>query len=60
MPEFIFTGTLKLSGVTFFVDAPDVKQAIQRAKAGEYSSYEIDAAETADCKLDPDTCALNE
>lgn len=60
MPEYIFTGTVKLDGVTFFIEAENWTEARAKARRGEYDDYEAGgAAETVDTSIDPETCEEN-
>lgn len=53
MPEFIFRGTIALSGVDFFITADTPLEAVKKAKAGEYDYYDTAGAETTDWQIDP-------
>ena len=63
MPEYIFTGTAKVSGVTFFVRAANEAEAKKKAKAGDHHcpQYTLESAEVmTDWSLDPDTCKFSQ
>lgn len=59
MGEYIFRGTVELSGVDFYVTADTAEEAIQKAKRGEYDDYKTAGAETINWKIDPNTCEDN-
>jgi hypothetical protein len=58
--EFMFTGTVELRGVTFFVTAEDEDAAREKAKAGEYDDYDSGGAETVNWEMNPDSLEVNE
>lgn len=60
MSEWILTGTVKLSGVDFFVEAETEEEALRKAAAGEWSRYETDCAETEGWSVQPKTIRPNE
>ena len=60
MPEYLFQGTVTLSGVDFFVSADDEDEAKAKAQSGEYDSYKTDMASAVDWALTLTTLKLNE
>ena len=60
MREFIFTGTLELHGVQFFVVAENEAEAMAKAKSADYVSYDTDAAAMVNCTLDTGSLEPNE
>jgi hypothetical protein len=50
--EWIFRGTVKLSGVCFYVSAHTSQEALEMAMAGDCHA-EFDCAETVDFEIDP-------
>lgn len=60
MPEFTFTGSVVLRGVTFFIEAENENAAKIEALNGLFDRFEADCAETADATLDVTSCQINE
>ena len=60
MPEYLFTGTVELSGVLFTVTADNETEAKAKAKLGEWDDYDISGAETRNAELTVSSCELNE
>jgi len=60
MAEFIFRGTVELSGVYFIVEAETLEEARKKASAGEYEDYDTDGAETANWTINPLTGKPND
>lgn len=60
MPEYIFQGTVTLSGVDFYVTADSEEEAIAKAKMGEYNNRDTVGADSTDWDIDPNSCVLNE
>jgi hypothetical protein len=60
MPQFIFTGKAQLYNVTFFVVAKNEREAVAKAKAGDYEHYDTECAETWDTQIDPGTVKAND
>ena len=58
--EFIFTGTVELRGVHFFVVARDEADARAKAASGDWVDYETTGADTVNWELDPKTIQANE
>lgn len=58
--EFIFRGTVELSGVVFFVVAANEDEAKQKARDGDFVEYESNTAETINWSINPETIELNE
>lgn len=59
MRQFIFRGTATLSGVTFYISARSEKDAVARAKRGDWDDYDTSGADTTDWQIKPDTCEEN-
>lgn len=59
MSEFVFTGKLTLSGVTFYVSAPTLEEAKEAAKNGKYDEYDANGAEAVDCDINPQSGERN-
>ena len=60
MPEYIFQGTVTLSGVDFYIIADSEEEAKAKAKNGEYNDRDTVGAGSQDWDIDPNSCALNE
>ena len=58
--EFIFTGTIELHGVQFFILAEDEDEARAQARGGDYIEYETGGAETVNWTIDPNSLESNE
>lgn len=59
MPCWIFTGSLRLDGVVFYVTADTEAAAIAKAEAGDYDEHDEMGAATADWLIDPDSIESN-
>jgi len=60
MREFVCTGTMELRGVTFFIEAATEEEAIEKAKAGEWSDYDTNGAESVNWDMRESTLEANE
>ena len=60
MASWIFKGSIRLDGVTFYVEAESEEEAREKARAGDYEEYDEMGAETANCEIDAGTIELNE
>lgn len=58
--EYIFTGSVELRGVQFFVKAKSLDEARQKARGGDYEEYETQCAETVNWEINPKTAKVNE
>ena len=58
--EWLFRGTLKMSGVIFSVSAETEAEALQKARDGDWDDYDTTRASGDDWKLDDGTMELNE
>jgi hypothetical protein len=59
MSRFIFKGSVTLNGVDFYINADDARDAIKKARNGEFEFYETDGAETVDLEINAGTCEPN-
>ena len=59
MTEFTFKGQITLEGVIFYVKADSMFDALQKAQAGVYDSYDVKQAETVDWDINPNTVEIN-
>ena len=53
--QWIFKGSLRLDGVSFFITADNEAEAIAKAKMGDYDEYDEMGATAADWEIDPKT-----
>jgi hypothetical protein len=58
--DWIFTGSVELSGVTFFINDCTEDEARDRAQAGKYDDYDTSGAETVDWNIKAKTIEANE
>ncbi len=60
MPEYIFQGTVTLSGVDFYVIADSEEEAKAKARVGDHDDRDTAGAGSTDWDIDPSSCVLNE
>lgn len=60
MARFTATGSLRLSGVIFMIDADTEEEAKKKAEAGKFDEYEIEVAEAVDWSISPNTVRADE
>jgi len=60
MAEFIFTGTVTLRGVDFYIEADTQEEAAERAKKGDFDKYEAGCFEIVDWDISPENSHSNE
>ncbi len=60
MPQYIFQGTVTLSGVDFYITADSKEEAVEKAKSGEYNDRDMVGADSTDWDIEPNSCVLNE
>jgi hypothetical protein len=59
MPEYRFTGWMKISRVDFFIEAPTLKEAKEKARNGDYDTSDDDACEIDDVYIEVSTGVEN-
>lgn len=60
MAQWVFTGSIRLDGVSFYITAETEAEAIAKAKIGDYDEYDEQGATTADWEIQPSTVTLND
>lgn len=60
MPEFLFTGTARMKGLDFYIEAPSLADAKRKAKAGEFDHAVESFGEMVDWEIDDASGRLNE
>lgn len=60
MPQFAFRGNVKLNGATFYIEAPNEEEAIEKARLHQWDDYQTTGAEAIDWEINPNTCEAND
>jgi hypothetical protein len=56
MPKYKFFGQITLSGVHFYVTAPDKAAALRRVDDGDFDEYDASNGDVVDSEIKAGTC----